>query len=106
MPGQVRIEGEKRSHVAQSVSFQQNLIKASNTVGRRFRADVSIAQRRLSAVKLDRALGRERGVLTPAPRRARVERYLTEQMLGMQGSVCWHESHGSSRTELTCFSVG
>lgn len=50
------MEGEKRSHVAQSVSFQQNLIKASNTVGRRFRADVSVAQWRLSAVKFYRAL--------------------------------------------------
>lgn len=49
-----------RSYVAQPVSFQQNLIKASNTVGRRFRADVSIAQGRLSAVKLYRALGVER----------------------------------------------
>lgn len=55
-PARVGVEGEKRSHVAQPVSFQQNLIKASNTVGRRFRADVSIAQWRLSAVKFYRAL--------------------------------------------------
>lgn len=55
-PSQVRMECEERSHVAQPVSFQQDLIKASNTVGRRFRADVSIAQWRLSAVKLYRTL--------------------------------------------------
>lgn len=55
-PARERIEGEKRSHVTQSMSFQQNLIKASNTVGRRFGADVSIAQWRLSAVKFYRAL--------------------------------------------------
>lgn len=36
-------EGETRSHVAQPVSFQQDLIKASSTVGQRFRADISIA---------------------------------------------------------------
>lgn len=85
-PSQVRRGGETRSHAAQPVSFQQNLIKASNTVGRRFRADVSIAQRRLSAVKLDRALGRERRSLTPAPREPG-PKYLPEQMLGTQGSV-------------------
>lgn len=52
----VRLGGEKRSHVARPVSFQQDLIKASNTVGRGSRAGVSVAQRRLSAVKPDRAL--------------------------------------------------
>ena len=55
----LRLGGEKRSHVAWPVSFQQDLIKASNTVGRGSRAGVSVAQRRLSAVKPDRALGRE-----------------------------------------------
>lgn len=55
-PSQVRREGEPRSLVARPVSFQQNLIKASNTAGRRFGADVSVAQWRLSAVELDRAL--------------------------------------------------
>lgn len=49
-----------RSKMDWAVSFQQNLIKASNTVGRRFRADVSVAQWRLSAVELYRTLGRER----------------------------------------------
>lgn len=33
LPSQVRVEGEKSSPMAQAVSFQQNLIKASNTVG-------------------------------------------------------------------------
>lgn len=46
----------RRSLVDQPVFLQQNLIKASNTVGRRFRADVSVAQWRLPAVKLYRAL--------------------------------------------------
>ena len=55
----LRLGGEKRSHVARPVSFQQDLIKASNTVGRGSRAGVSVAQRRLSAAKPDRALGRE-----------------------------------------------
>lgn len=40
-------------HVARPVSFQQDLIKASNTVRRGSRAGVSVAQWRLSAVEPD-----------------------------------------------------
>lgn len=52
-PSWVRLGGEKRSHVARPVSFQQDLIKASNTVRRGSRAGVSVAQWRLSAVEPD-----------------------------------------------------
>lgn len=50
-PGQVGVEGEKRSHVARAVSFQQNLVKTSDNGGRRFRAGVRVEQWRLSAAK-------------------------------------------------------
>ena len=72
----MRMEREERSHVAQPVSFQQDLIKASNSVGRRFRADVSIAQWRLSAVKLYRTLGKEMQ-LNPSSQECQGQRYLT-----------------------------
>ena len=70
----------------QPVSFQQNLIKACNAVGRRFRADVSIPQWRLSAVKLYRSLeGRERdAALALVPGSARAKQNPTEQTLKMQ----------------------
>lgn len=102
-PTPARTEGEKGSHAAQTVSLQQNLIKASDTAGRRLRAGICMAQRRLSAVKLDRALGRERYSLAPAPRRAGAQ--------SPSQSKCWErrglwtgkrwQSHGSGRTELS-----
>lgn len=70
-PGQVRDEAEKGSW---PVSVQQNLIKASDMAGPRLGADVSMAQGRLLAVKLYRALEggrRETESLTAVLRPAR-----------------------------------
>ena len=67
--------------MARPVSFQQDLIEASNTVGRGSRAGVSIAQRRLSAVKPDRALGGETQ-LSPSSREVEGT---SRARLGVQG---------------------
>lgn len=92
-PSQVRREGEQRSHVAQPVPFQQNLIKTSNTVGRRFRTDVSVAQWRLSAVKLYRALGGERDAGYPGSRRSQGLKVPRGACAGNAGSKLWHGTH-------------